>query len=127
MLDSDLVGTDRMKRVIAEDNPTLQAYDENAWIDRLDSRSMPMAEAAALFAANRTWMARILRKCTEADFARVGQHTEDGPKSLAKLLVRLCQPPRPPPPLPLRQARGPRRRDHPALLGGDLAEMNPEG
>jgi hypothetical protein len=87
MLDSDLVGIDRMKRVIAEDNPTLQAYDENAWIDRLDSRSMPMAEAAALFAANRRWMARILRRCTEADFARAGMHTEDGPKTLAKLLV----------------------------------------
>jgi uncharacterized damage-inducible protein DinB len=86
MLDSDLVGIERMKRVIAEDNPTLQAYDENAWIARLDSNSMPMDEAAELFAANRRWMARILRKCTEADFARVGQHTEDGPKSLAKLL-----------------------------------------
>ena len=87
MLDSDLVGSERMKRVIAEDNPTLQAYDENAWIDRLDSRSMPMAEAAELFAANRKWMARILRRCTEADFARAGLHTEDGPKTLAKLLV----------------------------------------
>ena len=87
MLDSDLVGIDRMKRVIAEENPTLQAYDENAWIDRLDSRSMPMDEAGTLFAANRKWMARILRKCSEADFARVGQHTEDGPQSLAKLVA----------------------------------------
>ena len=31
LLDSDLVGIDRMKRVIAEENPTLMAYDENAW------------------------------------------------------------------------------------------------
>ncbi|HEY2154611.1 MAG TPA: DinB family protein [Isosphaeraceae bacterium] len=87
MLDSDLVGIERMKRVIAEDNPTLQAYDENAWIDRLDSRSMPMAEAAALFAANRKWMARVLRNVADADFARSGLHTEDGPKTLAKLLA----------------------------------------
>ena len=28
LLDSDLVGTDRMKRVIAEDKPTLLAYNE---------------------------------------------------------------------------------------------------
>jgi uncharacterized damage-inducible protein DinB len=87
MLDSDLVGAERMKRVIAEENPTLQAYDENAWIDRLDSRSMPMDEAAALFAANRKWMARILRNVAEADFTRSGLHTEDGPKTLAKLLA----------------------------------------
>ncbi len=86
MLDSDLVGTDRMKRVIAQENPTLQAYDETAWVARLGSIAMPMDEAAALFAANRRWMARVLRNCTEADFARVGQHTEEGPKSLAKLV-----------------------------------------
>ena len=87
MLDSDLVGIERMKRVIAEENPTLQAYNENAWIDRLDSRSMPMGEAASLFAANRKWMARVLRNVAEADFARSGLHTEDGPKTLAKLLA----------------------------------------
>ncbi len=87
MVDSDSVGVERMKRVIAQENPTLQAYDENAWIDRLDSQSMPIDEGVALFTANRVWMTRILRKCSEGDFARSGLHTEDGPKTLAKLLA----------------------------------------
>lgn len=87
MADSDAVGVERMKRVIAEDNPTLQAYDENAWIARLDSQSMPIEDSVALFTINRQWMTRILRKCTESDFARSGIHTEDGPKTLAKLLA----------------------------------------
>jgi DinB superfamily len=87
MVDSDVVGIDRMKRVIAEDNPTLQAYDQDKWIARLDAQHMPVDEAVALFAANRAWMTRILRKCSEADFARSGNHTEDGPKTLAKLVV----------------------------------------
>ena len=87
MVDSDVVGIERMKRVIAEDEPTLQAYDQDRWIARLDSQSMPVAEAVALFNANRAWMTRILRKCSEGDFARSGNHTEDGPKTLAKLLV----------------------------------------
>jgi hypothetical protein len=87
MVDSDLVGANRMKRVIAEEDPTLQAYDQDAWIARLDSNSMPIAESLALFAANRAWMTRILRRCSEADFARSGLHTEDGPKTLAKLLA----------------------------------------
>ena len=86
LLDSDLVLADRMKRVIAEDEPVLLAFDENRWIERLDSQSMPVEEAVNLFTAQRHWMTRILRKCSEVDFARVGQHTEDGPKSLAKLL-----------------------------------------
>ena len=87
MADSDAVGIDRMKRVIAQDDPVLQAYDQDAWIARLDSQSMPIDEALALFTANRAWMSRLLRKCSDADFARSGRHSEEGPKSLAKLVV----------------------------------------
>jgi hypothetical protein len=76
-----------MKRLIAEENPTLQAFDESAWAARLDYDSMPMEEAVALFAANRKWMTRILRKCSEADFARTGTHTEAGAKTLAEVLA----------------------------------------
>ena len=87
LLDSDLVIADRMKRVIAEKDPVLQAFDENAWIERLDSQAMPVEEAVALFAANRRWMTRILHNCSEADFARSGQHTEAGRKTLAALVA----------------------------------------
>jgi uncharacterized damage-inducible protein DinB len=87
LLDSDLVIADRMKRVIAEQDPVLQAFDETAWLERLDSRSMPVDEAVALFTANRRWMARILHECSEADFARTGQHTEAGRKTLASLVA----------------------------------------
>src|SRR6516165_3763734 len=69
LLDADLVHADRMKRVIAENEPVLVAFDENAWIDRLGAGAMSVEEAANLFVANRRWMAQILRRCTEADFA----------------------------------------------------------
>jgi uncharacterized damage-inducible protein DinB len=87
LLDSDLVLADRMKRVIAEDEPALLAFDENRWIERLDSRSMPVEEAVSLLAGQRHWMTRILRKCTEADFNRAGIHSEAGRKTLADLVV----------------------------------------
>jgi uncharacterized damage-inducible protein DinB len=87
LLDADLVIADRMKRVIAEDEPVLQAFDEGRWIERLGSGSMPVEEAVNLFAANRHWMTRVLRKCSEADFARAGLHTEAGRKTLAELVV----------------------------------------
>src|SRR5262249_5030693 len=86
VLDSDLVLSDRMKRVIAEDNPTLLAFDENQWVVRLDSQAMPVDEAVRLFEANRRWMTRLLKRCTEADFARTGNHTERGPVSLRDLV-----------------------------------------
>ncbi len=87
LVDSDLVACDRMKRVIAEDNPTLLAYDENAWIVRLRSQEMPVEEGVNLFAANRHWMARVLRGCSESDFGRVGQHTEHGRMTLTELVT----------------------------------------
>ena len=88
LLDSDLVLADRMKRIIAEDSPTLQAFDENAWIDRLDSNAMPVDEAAALFAAHRRWMVRVLKARDEAAFARSGVHSEAGRQTLAEILAR---------------------------------------
>jgi uncharacterized damage-inducible protein DinB len=87
LLDADLVIADRMKRVIAEDEPVLLAFDQNRWIDRLDSQAMPVEEAVSLFAAHRHWMTRILRKCSDADFTRVGLHSEAGRKSLADLVT----------------------------------------
>jgi hypothetical protein len=87
LLDADLVHADRMKRVIAENEPVLVAFDENAWIDRLGAGAMSVEEAANLFVANRRWMAQILRRCTEADFARAGNHTEDGRRTLAELVA----------------------------------------
>ena len=64
------------------------AFDENAWMARLDSHAMPVDEAAALFAANRRWMARILRAQDEAAFARAGVHSEAGRMTLAECLVK---------------------------------------
>lgn len=87
MADSDLVGADRMKRVIAENEPTLYAYNQDAWIARLDSQTMPIEESVALFGMNRRWMARLLRQRPDADFARAGHHTERGRETLTELVT----------------------------------------
>jgi uncharacterized damage-inducible protein DinB len=87
LVDSDLVACDRMKRVIAEPEPTLLAFDEALWIERLRSQEMSVEEGVNLFAANRHWMARVLRGCAESDFARSGNHSERGRMTLAELLT----------------------------------------
>jgi uncharacterized damage-inducible protein DinB len=87
LLDADLVYGDRMKRVLAEENPTLQAFDENAWISRLEAQEMPLEETVNLFVAHRHWMTRLLKRRPESDFARAGSHTQAGRKTLADLVV----------------------------------------
>lgn len=87
LADTDLVFADRLKRVLAEENPTLVAFDEHAWLDRLGAQEMPMDDAVALFAANRLWMGKILARRPDSDFARAGRHTEQGRRTAAELLV----------------------------------------
>ncbi|MCA1686933.1 MAG: DinB family protein, partial [Planctomycetia bacterium] len=87
LLDSDLVYADRMKRVIAEDDPILLAFDENAWVEKLDYRELPVGDSIDLLSANRRRMSRILRRCADADFVRAGRHSERGRVTLAELLA----------------------------------------
>lgn len=87
LLDAELVYADRMRWVIAENDPILPAFDENAWIKRLGNDTMPIEESLNLFAASRQRMTKILRRCTESDFTRAGQHAERGRLTLADLVV----------------------------------------
>lgn len=87
LLDADLVYADRIKRIVAEDEPTLQGFDENAWIARLGGHERPVEPAVNLFVANRHWMAGLLRRLQPEDFHRVGHHTAAGRQTLAKVVA----------------------------------------
>lgn len=86
VLDADLVMADRMKRVIAEDGPTLQAFDENKWAANLHYDFQPADDAVAMFALNRRLMAGTLRRVPDEAFARKGRHTDRGDLTLTQLL-----------------------------------------
>ena len=60
LADSDLVGADRMKRVIAEENPVLRAYDQDAWVKRLQYQEASLEDAILLFVTNRRRMSSLL-------------------------------------------------------------------
>lgn len=88
LVDTDLVYADRMKRVIAEDNPPFLAFDPNAWLARHAANDASIPDALALIAANRAWMMRILLTLNDADFGRVGIHSRDGRMTLAEVVAR---------------------------------------
>ena len=89
LLDCDLAYADRMKRVISEDDPPLPGFDQDAWLSRLGSAEMPVPEALELFAANRRWMARVLKRLDDGDFARAGTHSERGRETLAHVVATI--------------------------------------
>jgi hypothetical protein len=87
LADFEPVLADRMKRVIALDNPTLLGADENRFVTALAYHERDLEEELALVATVRSQMARILRTLPPDVFQRVGTHNERGPLTLERLLT----------------------------------------
>jgi uncharacterized damage-inducible protein DinB len=87
LMDSDLIGSDRMKRVAAEEEPTLVGYNETAFANRLGYEHLSVRDAVEIFRLNRLMTAEILRRLPPSAFQRTGQHTEHGKVTLEQLLT----------------------------------------
>ena len=77
-MDSDLIATDRLKRMIAEDNPTLIGYDENRFVQNLIPDAQPAELAVQVVDLNRKVFAEVLRRLPESAWSRKGTHNERG-------------------------------------------------
>jgi DinB superfamily len=86
LADSELVGAQRFRQVIAEDKPTLTAFDQNAWARNLDyARRLPK-QSLETFRRIRAENHELLKGVPESTFERTGMHTERGPLTLRQLL-----------------------------------------
>jgi hypothetical protein len=77
LADSETTSYIRLRRLLAEDGPTIQGYDEaefarRLWYDR------PISTSLGVFQAVRASSAEILDRLTESDWLRRGVHTESG-------------------------------------------------
>jgi hypothetical protein len=86
--DFEIVGADRIKRVIAENEPTLFGGDENLFAARLAYHERDAAEELLLIETIRKQVARILRTLKREDFHRRGIHAEAGPLTLEAFVQR---------------------------------------
>ncbi len=87
MMDSDLIASDRMKRVAAEDRPpTLIGYDESAFARGLFHQELDPQLACDIFEKNRRMTVEILRRLPPAAFDRKGHHNERGEVTLRDLV-----------------------------------------
>jgi hypothetical protein len=88
LADIDLIYANHMKRVIAEDKPTLPCLDEEMDQSRLAYDKRDVDEEVRLIKAVRRHMGRILRALDADGFNRKGIDTVDGPVTLVDLLQR---------------------------------------
>lgn len=91
LMDSDLIGADRMKRVIAEENPALIGYNETLFSQKLFYEKLDPFLAAEVFRKNRELMGVILTSLPESAFARSGMHNERGRVTLGELVSGYSQ------------------------------------
>lgn len=85
--DAELVLADRMKRIIAEDSPTLLGFDESAYMKTLHPEAQSAPDAATIIDLNRRNLTGILRRLPDEAFARAGTHNQRGAQTLAFVLT----------------------------------------
>jgi hypothetical protein len=86
LADAEMVGAHRMRQVIAEENPTLIAYDQDAWTHKLDYARRKPKQSLETFRRVRAENYELLKDLPADAFARTGNHTENGPMTLRQLL-----------------------------------------
>lgn len=86
LADFEPILADRMKRVLAEDRPTLIGADEQRFAAALAYHARDVDEELAIIENTRRQLARVLRKLPDAVLQREGVHNERGALTLERLL-----------------------------------------
>lgn len=77
LADSEMTSAIRLRRLIAEDNPVIVGYDQEAFANIL-FYDRPIEPSLAAFKASRDTTAQILHRLSPAQWSRAGTHSESG-------------------------------------------------
>jgi DinB superfamily len=77
--DSETTAAVRIRFLLAEPEPTVVGYDQDAWAKAFDYHSAPLEPAFRTIEAVRAHTAALLRRLPEAAWSIVGRHTQSGP------------------------------------------------
>ena len=81
LADSEAMAYIRLRRLIAEDNPTITGYDEEEFARRLHY-DRPIEPSLAVLAGVRAASLQLLESLTDAEWQRTGTHSESGTYSV---------------------------------------------
>ena len=76
--DSESTSAWRLRKLLVEDNPLIQGYDQDQFANRLRYNDRDMAPALEAFRCARESTMQLLDLMTEEDWQRAGTHTESG-------------------------------------------------
>jgi len=82
LADAEAVAFMRFRQMIAEENPTLQYFDDALWMVKLDYAKRKVSVALETFRRLRSDNHELLKELPESTFERAGTHSKDGPTTL---------------------------------------------
>ena len=91
LADSEMVAGMRLRRIIAEDHPKLEAYDQNAWASNLDYARRKTSQSLETFRRIRGENHELLKDLPPEAFEREGIHSQRGPMTLKALLQLIAE------------------------------------
>lgn len=76
--DSESNAHGRIRTLLAEEKPVVLGYDQARWARELDYHTLPWEPALATVEAVRANTTALLQRMTDAQWERMGTHTESG-------------------------------------------------
>ncbi len=78
LADSESTSAMRLRRLLVEDKPLIQGYDQDQFASKLRYNERDMAPSLEAFRAARSTTAQLLSLMSEEDWRREGVHSESG-------------------------------------------------
>ena len=78
LADSETISGTRLRRLLVEDHPLIQAYDQDAFASRLNYNRRDIGPAMEAFWCARATTAQLFDSMTDEDWQREGTHSESG-------------------------------------------------
>jgi hypothetical protein len=79
LADSEMTSAIRLRKLLYEDDPRIEGYDEAGYAVAFHYADRPMEPALSALRAARATTAQILATLDEAAWSRTGTHAESGP------------------------------------------------
>jgi DinB superfamily len=78
LADSETISGQRLRRLLVEDHPLIQGYDQDQFAAQLHYNERDVGPALEAFRAARATSAQLIDLMTEEDWHREGTHSESG-------------------------------------------------
>ncbi len=78
LADSEMNSALRIRKLLAEPHPVIQGYDQEVWATQLHYQTRPIEPSLQAFRYARASTAQLFEHMTEADWRKLGWHSEAG-------------------------------------------------